>query len=395
MRKKQVITRIIVIVLAAAMLAGVVHAVLGAGFTTSPEAYVVFDGTKYYLIDLNQLIQSYLQYRIDPNAEGAKLAKFYFDTTTGDLLTGYVAYVSAVTEKFVSFSAVISKYMELRDTDKTYIWFNDRDATPAFPVKTKVWVMGADAQVTGRVWVDEFGYIIPRAGYTIAADIAAEVDVDLPAEFTLTVKGDDFGSYPFAGVLKYEVTGGDYTLEYFTGSAWEELTGGFISPSGGMDIPTDWDFMRTLRFTALDPETEYALTFRLEDQSGRPGLDPLAATQTYAFTSGTAEAPVEQFIELPGFVRMGIAANQQTVEVNLFNPAGNPCYFKLKLALADGTVLYQSALIEPGKGLYSITLNQALAPGAYAAVLTYETFCLTDGTTPMNGAELLIELVAQ
>jgi len=394
MQKKRVFIKIIVSVLAVAILIGVVHAVLGTGYTTIPEAYVIFDGTKYYLIDLDLLITSYLQYRLDPDSQEAKLAKFYFDTLANDTMQGCAAYVSEVSGKFVSFSAVIDKYIELRNTDNTYIWFNSHDATPAFPVKTKVWVVDGDLAVTGKVWVDDLGYIIPRAGYTLAADIAPAVEYNTPAEFSLTVTGDDFGTYPFTGVLRYEVTGGAYLLEYLAGSDWQELSDGCLTPSGGMEIATDWAFARTLRFTALDPETAYTIKFLLEDESPRPGLAKLVTSQSYETTSGEAEAPVQQFIDLPGFVSIGIAANRENVAVNLHNPEGNPCYFKISLLLGDGTVLYESGLIAPGMGLYEITLTQALAAGIYDAVVKYETFSLAD-LTPMNGAEVLIKLIAQ
>ncbi len=395
MQKKRAIIRIFVVVLAVAMLAGLVHAVLGAGDPSSPAAYVIFDGTNYYMIDLNQLITSYMQYRNDPNAQNAKLAKLYFDTMAGNSPSGCTAYVSAVSGKFVSFGAVIDKYIELRDTDNTYIWFNSRDATPAFPVKTKVWTVGVDATVNGRVWVDEFGYIIPRAGYTITATLENAIDVDLPAEFDLTATGDDFGTYPFTGALRYEVTGGDYRLEALVGENWLELTDGFVTPSGGMSIAPDVALTRKLRFTALEPETTYTINFLLEDNSPRPGLAKQVAAQSYQTTSGTAEVPQELFITLPGFVRMELPANQQTVAVNLHNPAENPCYFRISLALADGMVLYQSNLIPPGQGLYEIALSRALAAGVYDAVLTYDTFSLADGTTPMNGAQMHIELIVQ
>ena len=52
----------------------------------------------------------------------------------------------------------------------------------------------------------------------------------------------------------------------------------------------------------------------------------------------------------------------------------------ISLVLDDGTVLYQSKMIEPGMGLYDITLTQALAPGEYGATVKYETYSLSDLT---------------
>jgi len=99
-------------------------------------------------------------------------------------------------------------------------------------------------------------------------------------------------------------------------------------------------------------------------------------------------------IAIPGYKSITIAANQTNVKVNFNNPEGNPCYFVISLVLDDGTVLYQSKMIEPGMGLYDITLSQALAPGEYGAKVKYETYSLSD-LTPMNGAEVQIKLIAE
>ena len=99
-------------------------------------------------------------------------------------------------------------------------------------------------------------------------------------------------------------------------------------------------------------------------------------------------------IAIPGYKSITIAANQTNVKVNFNNPEGNPCYFVISLVLDDGTVLYQSKMIEPGMGLYDITLTQALTPGQYGATVRYETYSLSD-LTPMNGAEVQIALIAE
>lgn len=99
-------------------------------------------------------------------------------------------------------------------------------------------------------------------------------------------------------------------------------------------------------------------------------------------------------IAIPGYKSITIDANQTDVKVNFNNPEGNPCYFVISLVLDDGTVLYQSKMIEPGMGIYDITLTQALAPGEYGAAVKYETYSLSD-LTPMNGANVQIVLIAK
>ena len=99
-------------------------------------------------------------------------------------------------------------------------------------------------------------------------------------------------------------------------------------------------------------------------------------------------------IAIPGYKSITVDAGKTDVKVNFQNPEGNPCYFEISLLLADGTELYKSKMVEPGKGLYDITLSQPLKAGEYDAVVKYSTFSL-DSLSPMNGAEVKIILIAQ
>ena len=99
-------------------------------------------------------------------------------------------------------------------------------------------------------------------------------------------------------------------------------------------------------------------------------------------------------IAIPGYKSITVDANKTDVKVNFQNPEGNPCYFEISLILDDGTELYKSKMVEPGKGLYDISLSKALDPGEYDAVVKYDTFSL-EGLAPMNGAEVQIKLIAQ
>ena len=379
-------TKIRLGILIVALSFGAVQIALGLGATNAPGAYVVYDGTDYFLIELEELIPSYLAYRNSPESEAAKLAKFYFDMIADNPAGAIAAYISDVTEKFVRYSDIIGKYLETRETDATYIWFNSLAATPAFSEITKVNRLGADCVVSGRVYVDIEGYIIPRSVYTLGTTAPADVDLNQTVEFTLTVTGNDTGADGFNGLLLYEVTGGAYTLEYNDSGAWVTLTGGTMSPPGGFAVTPDWNHTAALRFTAHGAGT-YGLTFRLQTEE-----DEVVSEITHSFFA--YQAPAVGSIAVPGFARMRIGADTQNVDVNLYNPAENPCYFKISLLLDDGTVLYESGLIEPGKGLYEITLSRALAPGAYDAVVKYETFSPADMSV-MNGVELNIKLIAE
>lgn len=262
--KKRKFIRILTILLVVAMVACAARVVLGAPSTDIPVAYVISDGTDCYYIDFDELVASYMEYVDDTSAPGAKLAKFYFDKLEEDIMTSFKSYVSGVTTKFVSFGEVINKYIETEDVDATYIWFNSLDATPAFSVITKVWVLDANAEVAGRYYVDTDGYIIRYSDYTMDTDLPANANIGSAAEFSLTVEGNDIGIESFTGILSYEITGGGYTLEYNNGSTWEELTGGTIFSEM---VTPDWNMTKNLRFTANESGT-YSVTFKLSTGGG-------------------------------------------------------------------------------------------------------------------------------
>lgn len=98
-------------------------------------------------------------------------------------------------------------------------------------------------------------------------------------------------------------------------------------------------------------------------------------------------------IDIPGYGSITLKADSAEQSVNLYNPEQNTCYFRITLLLSDGTQLWQSGLIEPGKGIYDITLEQTLAAGSYEdAVLKYECFAMDDAQTPLNGSEIKLTL---
>ncbi len=98
-------------------------------------------------------------------------------------------------------------------------------------------------------------------------------------------------------------------------------------------------------------------------------------------------------IDIPGFEAINLQAGTTEQSVNLYNPEQNTCYFRMSLHLADGTELWKSGLVEPGKAIYHITLNQTLEAGEYEnAILKYECFAMNDEQTPLNGSEIKLIL---
>jgi len=131
----------------------------------------------------------------------------------------------------------------------------------------------------------------------------------------------------------------------------------------------------------------------------------VASTLTPEFESGAVDwegikvsepedAPADG-IRIPGYKSITIEANKTEVSVNLQNPEQNNCYFVIRLVLLEtGETLYESKMIEPGKGLYNIALAKALEPGTYSAQLQYDPYDTTT-LTRLNGAVINLELIAE
>lgn len=101
-------------------------------------------------------------------------------------------------------------------------------------------------------------------------------------------------------------------------------------------------------------------------------------------------------IAIPGFKSMTFVANEKQQGVNFYNPETNDCYFVLTLKLEDGTELWKSKMIAPGKGIYEITMNQTLKAGSYPnTILKYECFKQNDELTGLNGSEMKFELIVE
>lgn len=100
-------------------------------------------------------------------------------------------------------------------------------------------------------------------------------------------------------------------------------------------------------------------------------------------------------IEIPGFDSLSLKADTNKQQVNFHNPKKNTCYFKLSLWQDAQTKLWESKLLEPGKAIYDLTLDQPLSTGIYdQAFLKYECFDLKE-QEPLNGSEIKLTLNVQ
>ena len=100
-------------------------------------------------------------------------------------------------------------------------------------------------------------------------------------------------------------------------------------------------------------------------------------------------------IKIPGYPSITLPKNQQTVNVALLNPEGNPCYFTFEIVLkGTGESLYKSKLVPPGKAITEITMSRALSAGEYNATIKITTTSLEDGSA-MNGANVETVLIVK
>lgn len=106
-----------------------------------------------------------------------------------------------------------------------------------------------------------------------------------------------------------------------------------------------------------------------------------------------AEAKSSDRTAIPGFESLTLKADTKQQDAVLFNPSENTCLFRISLILEDGTVLWTSKEVKPGKNSDPIRLSQPLEAGRYPnTVLKYECFAMDGNKTPLNGAEIKLTL---
>ena len=100
------------------------------------------------------------------------------------------------------------------------------------------------------------------------------------------------------------------------------------------------------------------------------------------------------YANIPGFKTLIFTADSVEQSVDFFNPSENRVNLQLSLSLADGTQLYESGLIEPGKTVQKIKLSQALKVGEYKnATLHYK--CYTPEGKASNAANITFDLIVK
>ena len=98
-------------------------------------------------------------------------------------------------------------------------------------------------------------------------------------------------------------------------------------------------------------------------------------------------------IAIPGYEMLELKANSKKQTLCMPNPPQNCCFFQIFLYLEDGTLLWESALIEPGESSKPMVLLKTLEKGMYPnAVLRYSCYRMDETMAPLNGAETKLTL---
>lgn len=99
----------------------------------------------------------------------------------------------------------------------------------------------------------------------------------------------------------------------------------------------------------------------------------------------------ENSIAIPGFQVLRLKANSSEQEPGFYNPNINKSYFVIEVRLDDGTLLYKSDLIAPGKAIYKAQFSEILPEGSYSAIVIYHCYAL-DSLEERNGAKIKIKV---
>ena len=123
------------------------------------------------------------------------------------------------------------------------------------------------------------------------------------------------------------------------------------------------------------------------------GSAPMPKQESGTDSTATTVEKNPNSIAIPGYEMLELKAGSKEQSLCMPNPPQNCCYFQISLYMEDGTLLWESELIEPGKTSKPIVLSKALEKGMYPnAVLRYSCYRMDENLSPLNGAETKLTL---
>lgn len=116
-------------------------------------------------------------------------------------------------------------------------------------------------------------------------------------------------------------------------------------------------------------------------------------------------APTEPGIAIPGWGSLTLPAGVTEAQVALQNPEANADWYYLTFELRlptvdeetgeeDYEVIFTTGLIPPGQYCNKVTLNRALEPGEYTAIIHVQPYRMSD-QNPTNNADMETVLIVK
>lgn len=126
--------------------------------------------------------------------------------------------------------------------------------------------------------------------------------------------------------------------------------------------------------------------------NNKPDIDPNAGE--YASSLKRPDNIGDSKILIPGYGKFTLKKGSDTIDTVLFNPEGNPCFFKFTLMeRTTNEVVYESKLVPPGQGIAPIKLKKIYNDaGEYDLVLKFQSVDLENTKITYNGSDIDVKL---
>lgn len=98
-------------------------------------------------------------------------------------------------------------------------------------------------------------------------------------------------------------------------------------------------------------------------------------------------------IQIPYYSDIYMEGGTDSIDMVLVNPKENECYFAYTFILSEtGEEIYQSDLIEPGRALEEVKLNQKMGTGRYKLDIRIDTYSIKEQNV-LNNAIVSTNLI--
>lgn len=114
---------------------------------------------------------------------------------------------------------------------------------------------------------------------------------------------------------------------------------------------------------------------------------------TVEWTQDLESADESADIQIPYYNDIYMEGGTDSIDMVLVNPKENECYFTYTFTLNEtGKEIYQSNLIEPGRALEEVKLNQKMKSGMYKLNIRIDTYSIKEKNS-LNNAIVSTNLI--